>query len=130
MGYTAIHEAMEDDKVQEIIEGALQESGEALIRTYGFNRKTHQQYIDKIIKRFMNPYISDEVTRVGRGPIRKLGPNDRLIRPASLYLELTGKAPAYLAKVIAAALQYENSEDEESVELQAIVQAQGYEKTL
>src|SRR5699024_4487945 len=26
MGYTAIHEAMEDDKVQEIIEGALQES--------------------------------------------------------------------------------------------------------
>ncbi|HLS09646.1 mannitol-1-phosphate 5-dehydrogenase [Lentibacillus sp.] len=130
MGYTAIHEAMEDDKVQEIIEGALQESGEALIRTYGFNRKTHQQYIDKIIKRFMNPYISDEVTRVGRGPIRKLGPNDRLIRPASLYLELTGEEPENLAKTIAAALAYKNPDDDEAVKLQKMIDEQGYDKTL
>src|SRR5699024_4571120 len=130
MGYTAIHEAMEDDKVQEIIEGALQESGEALIRTYGFNRKTHQQYIDKIIKRYMNPYISDEVTRVGRGPIRKLGPNDRLTRPASLYLELTGEEPENLAKTIAAALAYKNPDDDEAVKLQKMIDEQGYDKTL
>src|SRR5699024_2102522 len=100
------------------------------VQMYNFEREAHQQYIDTIIERFLNPYISDEVTRVGRGPLRKIGPNDRLIRPASLYLALTGKAPAYLAKVIAAALQYENSEDEESDELQEIVQAQGNEKTL
>jgi len=130
LNYATIKEAMDDQKIQKIIKRALTESGEALIQTYNFEREAHQQYIDTIIERFLNPYISDEVTRVGRGPLRKLGPNDRLIRPASLYLDLTGKAPTYLAKVIAAALQYENSEDEESVELQEIVQAQGYEKTL
>src|SRR5699024_11093410 len=106
------------------------ESGEALVQTAQFEREAHKQYIDTIIKRVSNPYISDEVARVGRGTLSKRGPNDRLIRPASLYLDLTVKAQTYLARVTAAALQYENSEDEESVELQEIVQAQGYEKTV
>src|SRR5690606_21819104 len=73
MGYGTIDEAMQDKKVQDIIQGALTESGEALIQTYKFDRSEHQEYIKKIIDRFRNPYISDEVTRVGRGPIRKLG---------------------------------------------------------
>src|SRR5699024_1188042 len=130
IGYSTIYEAMQDQKVQGIIEGALQESGEALIRTYGFDREEHQDYIEKIIKRFMNPHISDEVTRVGRGPIRKLGPQDRLIRPATLYLEFTGEAPQYLAKTIAAALQYHDENDEEAVKLQQMIADQGSEKTL
>lgn len=130
LGYSTIYEAMQDESVQEIIEGALQESGEALIRTYGFDREDHQDYIEKIIKRFMNPHISDDVTRVGRGPIRKLGLRDRLIRPASLYLKLTGKSPQCLAKTIAAALSYWSEGDEEAVKLQEMVAGQGYKKTL
>ncbi|MDY0396135.1 hypothetical protein RWE15_19445 [Virgibacillus halophilus] len=94
------------------------ESGEALIRTYGFERNDHEMYIQKIIQRFKNPYISDEVTRVGRGPIRKLGPSDRLIRPAKLYIETTGNEPKYLSKVIAAVLKYHNPADEEAAQLQ------------
>ncbi|TRM10549.1 mannitol-1-phosphate 5-dehydrogenase [Lentibacillus cibarius] len=130
MGYATIYEAMQDQNVQEIIKGALHESGEALIQTYGFDRTAHQEYIEKIIKRFRNPYISDVVTRVGRGPIRKLGPQDRLIRPASLYLELTGETPKYLAQTIAAALLYRNENDEEAVKLQKIINEQGYKGTL
>ncbi|RDW22177.1 mannitol-1-phosphate 5-dehydrogenase [Oceanobacillus arenosus] len=131
MGYKTINEAMHDEKVQEIIKGALAESGEAVIQTYDFDRAEHQAYIDKIIGRFMNPYISDDVTRVARGPIRKLGPQDRLIRPASVYMEVTnGKEPTYLAKTIAAALKYDFNEDKESVELQAIIAENGVEKTL
>lgn len=130
MGYTTISEAMNDETVQEIIRGALAESGEALIQTYQFDREKHQAYVNRIIERFMNPYISDEVTRVGRGPIRKLRPNDRLIRPATMYLNVTGKDPIYLAKVIAAALQYENENDEEAVKLQQMVAEKGYEGTL
>ncbi|WP_010531730.1 mannitol-1-phosphate 5-dehydrogenase [Lentibacillus jeotgali] len=130
LGYATIYEAMQDQTVQEIIEGALHESGEALIRTYGFDREEHEDYIEKIIKRFKNPHISDDVTRVGRGPIRKLGARDRLIRPASLYLDLTGEAPVNLAKTIAAALQYHDENDEEAVKLQKMIAEQGYEKTL
>ncbi|MDO6451247.1 mannitol-1-phosphate 5-dehydrogenase [Oceanobacillus profundus] len=128
--YATINEAMHDEKVQEIIKGALNESGEALIQTYHFDRTEHQNYIDTIIGRFMNPYISDEVTRVGRGPIRKLGPRDRIIRPASLYMDVTGNVPTYLVQVIVAALQYKNAQDEEAVKLQQMIAEQGYEKTL
>lgn len=129
-GYTTIKEAMDDASVQEIIRGALSESGEAIIQTYHFDRAVHQTYINKIIERFKNPYISDEVTRVGRGPIRKLGAHDRLIRPATVYMDVTGEQPVYLAKVIAAVLAYENEQDEEAVKLQQLITEQGYEKTL
>ncbi|GAB3059152.1 mannitol-1-phosphate 5-dehydrogenase [Virgibacillus ainsalahensis] len=130
MGYETITEALKDEKVEDIIKGALIESGEALIQTYQFDRDNHQAYINKIIERFKNPYISDDVTRVGRGPIRKLGPRDRLIRPASLYMDVTGEKPVYLAKTIAALLKFENDQDAEAVELQQMIQENGYEKTL
>jgi mannitol-1-phosphate 5-dehydrogenase len=131
LGYNTIYEAMHDEQVQEIIKGALAESGEAVIQTYGFDPEEHQAYIEKIISRFKNPYISDEVTRVARGPIRKLGANDRLIRPASMYMEVTdGKEPVYLAKTIAAALKFKNEKDEEAVKLQKMITEQGIETTL
>lgn len=131
MGYTTIIDAMHDQKVQEIIRGALAESGEAIIKMYNFDRAEHQAYINKIIGRFMNPYISDDVTRVARGPIRKLGAHDRLIRPASLYMKVTsGKEPIYLAKTIAAVLSYDFDQDKEAVELQKMIAEKGIEKTL
>lgn len=131
LGYHTIYDAMHDEKVQEMLKGALAESGEAIIQTYGFDREEHQAYIDKIIGRFMNPYISDEVTRVARGPIRKLGANDRLIRPANLYMEVTyGKEPIYLAKTIATVLKFINEQDEEAVKLQKLIAEQGIKKTL
>ncbi|WP_156291309.1 mannitol-1-phosphate 5-dehydrogenase [Oceanobacillus salinisoli] len=130
MGYATINEATKDTHIQEIIEGALTESGEALIQTYQFDRDQHEEYIHKIIERFKNPYISDEVTRVARGPIRKLGPRDRLIRPATMYMDVTGKEPKYLAKVIAAALEYKYEQDEEAVKLQQLVSENGYEKAI
>lgn len=130
MGYQTITEAINDEKVQEIIKGALHESGEALIRTYDFNREEHQAYTEKIIGRFMNPYISDEITRVARGPIRKLGARERLIRPASMYMDVTGKEPTYLVKTIAAALKFTNEQDNEAVKLQKMIADQGVQEAL
>ena len=131
MGYTTIIEAMRDQKVQEIIRGALAESGEAIIKTYNFDREEYQKYINKIIVRFMNPHISDNITRVARDPIRKLGAHDRLIRPASMYMKVTGgKVPKYLTKTIAAVLNYDFEQDKEAVELQKMIAENGIEKTL
>src|SRR5699024_2548033 len=56
LNYTTIKEAMDDQKIQKIIKGALMESGEALVQMYNFEREAHQQYIDTIIERFLNPY--------------------------------------------------------------------------
>ncbi|SDN94947.1 mannitol-1-phosphate 5-dehydrogenase [Halobacillus aidingensis] len=117
-GHSTIKEAMDDPIVKEKVEGALKETGAVLIEKYGFDKVQHEGYVDKIINRFLNPDLSDEVTRVGRGPIRKLGPKDRLVRPAVEYLERVEEDPHYLVEVIAAALSYKNEADSEAKELQ------------
>ncbi|REJ10907.1 mannitol-1-phosphate 5-dehydrogenase [Halobacillus trueperi] len=120
-GHSTIKEAMDDPIVKEKVEGALRETGAVLIEKYGFDKAQHEGYVDKIITRFLNPDLSDEVTRVGRGPIRKLGPKDRLVRPAVEYLERVEEDPHYLVEVIAAALSYKNEADSEAKELQGKV---------
>lgn len=130
LGYHTINEAMNDERVKTILEGVLSESGEALIKTYNFDPETHQNYIDKIVQRFMNPYISDEVTRVARGSVRKLGPQDRLIRPASMYMDVVGKTPKHFSQVIAAVLEYKDDNDQEAMKVQDMIEEVGYEKTL
>lgn len=128
LGYDTIVEAMKDSLIDNTIHGALSESGEALIQAYGFNRETHQEYVDKIIQRFKNPYISDDVKRVARGPIRKLSAKDRLVKPALMYIEYTGRTPVYLAKTIAAALLFNNEEDGEALELQKKITNTSYQE--
>lgn len=129
-GFQTIYKAMQDEEIEQLLQGALSETGEVIVREHGFDRREHENYIQKIIRRFQNPNISDHVTRVARGPIRKLGKNDRLVRPARLYWQLTGNEPVHLATVIAAVLLYINDEDPEAKQLQEMVAAKGYGKTL
>lgn len=125
-----INEAMENEQIKQLVEGALTESGDFIVKKYGFNGDAHKQYIQKIIGRFANPYITDEVTRVGRSPIRKLGPNDRLVSPARQYLEVIGKEPENLLKGIAAALSYDFEGDEEAVRVQTTIREKGLEAAI
>lgn len=129
-GYHTIKEALEDEEVLGLVKGALKESGQVITSKFDFTEEEHAKYIDKILGRFLNPYLSDEVTRVARGPLRKLGENDRLVRPARLYYELVSEEPTYLAKAIAAAMLYDYKEDEEAVKLQETIESIGFEKTL
>ncbi|EKN70477.1 mannitol-1-phosphate 5-dehydrogenase [Neobacillus bataviensis LMG 21833] len=129
-GMETINQAMENQKIRDLVEGSLKESGEFLVGKYGFNEEEHNKYIQKIIGRFSNAYIVDEVTRVGRSPIRKLGPNDRLVSPARQYVEVTGKQPEYLLKGIAAALLYDFQGDGEAVQVQTVIKEQGVEAAI
>ncbi|MFD1417027.1 mannitol-1-phosphate 5-dehydrogenase [Oceanobacillus jeddahense] len=124
-GYETIDQALQDNRILETLNGVLQESGQALIDAYGFDKKAHEDYIQKIIGRFQNTHISDEVNRVARGPIRKLSPKDRFVRPAGMYLEFASVAPEYLPKAMAAALLFQNKSDEEAVKLQSMIQKSG-----
>ncbi len=71
-GHRTIREAIEDPCIHAQVKQAMQESGEVLIRRYGFDRALHSAYIEKILSRFANPYLVDEVDRVGRQPLRNL----------------------------------------------------------
>lgn len=125
-----IAEAIENKKIKEQVLGTLQETGEVLIKKYGFNEQQHLEYIQKIISRFSNPHIIDDVQRVGRSPIRKLGKNDRLIAPALEYMSLFNKVPTHLVEVMAAALKFYSEEDPESISLQKQIQEKGIRNTL
>jgi mannitol-1-phosphate 5-dehydrogenase len=126
-GVDTINRAMENAEISDLVEGSLRESGEFLVKKYGFDQAEHHKYIKKILLRFSNSYIVDEVTRVARSPIRKLGANDRLVSPARQYAEVIGKEPTYLLKGIAAALMYDFQGDEEAVKVQQTISEQGIE---
>ncbi|HZH59867.1 MAG TPA: mannitol-1-phosphate 5-dehydrogenase [Metabacillus sp.] len=124
-GYKTIAEAIAQDDVKQDVLGTLGETGKVVTTKYGFDADQHQQYIEKIIGRFANPYIVDDVQRVGRAPLRKLGAKDRLVAPALAFLEEFGEVPSNLVKVIVAALQFVSEEDQESLTLQEKVKEKG-----
>ncbi|WP_110932939.1 mannitol-1-phosphate 5-dehydrogenase [Paenibacillus bouchesdurhonensis] len=123
-GYKTIQEALKDPVVLVEVLGALLESGAMLVKTYSFDEASHQQYIEQILERFINPYLTDEIGRVGRSPIRKVSPNDRLVRPALLAYKLDIPVP-HLTRAVAAALLFNESSDPESTELQAYIREHG-----
>lgn len=123
-GITSIEKAITHSGIRQITLKALEESGEVLVRKYGFSKEEHQAYIHKILSRFENPYLADEVTRIGRSPIRKLGPRDRLVNPASQALEF-GITPEGLATGMASAFLFDYAEDSEAKQIQETIQKQG-----
>lgn len=123
-GYDTIQQAIADEKVRSIVHGALQETGNVLVKRFGFDAEEHGKYISKILDRFRNPYLTDEVSRVGRSPLRKLSPNDRLVRPATQAYEY-GMETEHLAMGMAAACKFDVAEDPEAVELQGLIRQKG-----
>lgn len=116
-GCSTIDEAIADEKIYEIVRAAMTESGNGLIRKHGFDAEAHAAYIKKIIGRFQNPYLKDDVTRVGREPLRKLSPTDRLTKPMMTAYGY-GMPVDHLLLGMGAALHYDNPNDVQSVELQ------------
>ncbi|KAJ7196998.1 mannitol-1-phosphate 5-dehydrogenase [Mycena pura] len=127
-GLATVDASIEDADIAAVVRGALHgEAGAALCRKHKFDEREHAAYIEKIIVRFQNAAVKDDVVRVGRQPLRKLGRGDRLVGPARMCTEY-GVAVRHLATGIAAALWYDNTEDEQSVEMRRAVAEKGLEK--
>lgn len=128
-GHKTIEQSINDPEIQTVVRAAMQESGEGLVAKYGFDHDAHFAYIEKIIGRFKNPHLQDDVTRVGREPLRKLSANDRLIKP-TMTARQHGFPTPNLVKGIAAALKYNNPDDPQSVQLQQTIAELGAAKAL
>jgi mannitol-1-phosphate 5-dehydrogenase len=116
-GYKTIDQAIRDPQIRSIVRGAMVEGGAALVKKHGFNPSEHEKYVDKIVTRFENSKLKDDVVRVGRQPLRKLGKADRLVGPTNMAKGY-GFPIDNLTQGIAAAFLYDVEEDEQSVELQ------------
>ena len=128
-GIGDIATAMQDEGIVSFVRCVWAETSELLIGKYGFDREKHAAYIRTVEERFKNPHLSDAVTRVARGPKRKLGAKDRLVSPASQLMERGGK-PETLATVIAAALHFDYGDDPEAVEVQNYVKEHGFAEAI
>ncbi|PRD14642.1 mannitol-1-phosphate 5-dehydrogenase [Pantoea coffeiphila] len=128
-GHNTIREAILDPQVRAVVKGAMEESGAVLIKRYGFEADKHAAYIQKILGRFENPYLKDDVERVGRQPLRKLSAGDRLIKPTLGTLEY--QLPHdNLVTGIAAALRYHSEQDPQAQELAELLAKQDVAATL
>ena len=128
-GIATIGECVADAKIAAIVKEAMQQSGEGLVRKFGFDHDAHFAYIEKILRRFSNPYLRDECDRVGREPLRKLSPNDRLILP---MMTAKGFGLPYdkLLLAIGGALHFDNVQDAQSVEMLDCIKNEGLEATI
>jgi mannitol-1-phosphate 5-dehydrogenase len=128
-GYAYINEALKDERVITRLRDTLTETGSYLISKWGFNTAKHAGYIEKIVGRFANPAISDDIPRVARSPIRKLGKDERFTRPLC-ELKKRGLGYKTLLSTMALVLLYDNADDEESVRLQNMRKTQPLETVI
>ena len=122
-GYETIDQALEDKKVLQQLKAVLAETGALLVEKWGFDQEAHAAYVNKIVGRFQNSHISDAITRVARTPIRKLGYDERFIRPIREAKE-RGLTYDALLSTVAYIFEYNDAGDEQSQELQKMLAEQ------
>jgi len=125
-GYSRIGDCMADEAIVSIVRGAMSESGAALVCRFGLDATAHAAYIEKILQRFRNRYLDDTVDRIGRDPLRKLSPGDRLIAPLRAAYGY-GLGVDDLLLGIGAALHYVDAGDPQSIQLQQMIAELGME---
>ena len=119
-GAKTILEALQNPDIKSQIEAVLAEIRNLLIAKWNFDKKELENYHKVIIERFENPFIVDDVSRVARTPIRKLGYNERFIRPIR-ELKERGLSYENLLKTVGYAFDYRDVNDEESVKLEQLL---------
>lgn len=119
-GIERISDALADPGVNAQVRAVLVETASLIVAKHGVDASTQASYVEKILKRFANPYLPDTTLRVGRAPLRKLSRNDRFISPAAQLAE-RGMGRGALLEAIGAGLRFDPPDDPEAVELQSLL---------
>lgn len=120
-GKKTIAEAMKDSYIRGVVHDVLEETASLIVNKHAISAQEQKEYVDTIVKRISNPYLEDNVERVGRAPTRKLGRKERFIGPAAQLAERGMMYEALLGSV-EMALRFQNVEgDDESVDLAKIL---------
>jgi mannitol-1-phosphate 5-dehydrogenase len=123
-GHRLIWQAMEDAAVADVVRAAMDETGRALMARYGFDPETQRAHEADLRDRYRNRALGDQVARVAADPLRKLGPQDRLVGSARLCLE-EGVDPAAVLCGVRAAMAYDHPDDPSAVRLQRMLAERG-----
>ncbi|MDF2505677.1 mannitol-1-phosphate 5-dehydrogenase [Clostridium sp.] len=127
--YNYVHEAIKDEFIRNIAIGFHKEAIQALSKKHNLDIEALNEYSQKLIKRFENFYLQDELFRVGRDPIRKLSSKDRLITPLKLCYNL-GMEYNNISYGIAAGFLFNYSGDENAKKIQNSILSEGIHTTI
>ena len=116
-GIEKISDALADPAIAAKVAATLEETSALLEAVHGLDAADLAAYRATILRRFANPALPDTVGRVGRQPLRKLSRHERFVGPAAAAAE-RGLATSAIVAAMAAALEFDEPEDEQSVELQ------------
>ena len=109
-GYQYGYEALVDPKIRAMLEKALAEARQGIVVEYGVSADWLDAHARDLLHRFANRALGDTIFRLGRDPVRKLAPKDRLIGAARLA-EKAGILPDALSWGIAAAFCFDPADD-------------------
>jgi mannitol-1-phosphate 5-dehydrogenase len=133
LGYLKNHDtladAIRDEYIEKILMGVYEETGRALCKRYDLPLDEHKQLQKASYEKYRDRRIVDLIERNARDPVRKLGPDDRLLGPARMVIEYGGN-PENLATAIAAAVFYDNPQDPIALQLRTKRENQGVDSVL
>lgn len=126
LGYKYIADAARDPRILELLDGVYRETAAALSAKHNFPFEEQWAFTRTSLAKLQDTNIVDYIERNARDPIRKLGPDDRLVGSARLCMEY-GVFPESLAVAIACAIHYEQPGDEFAVTLKQMREEKGVE---
>ena len=129
LGYKYIADAAHDERILKLLDGVYKETATALSKKHKFPFEEQWAFTRTSLHKLQDRNIVDYIERNARDPMRKLGPDDRLVGSARLCLEY-GVKPENLAVAIACAMHYAEPTDEFACKLVELREREGYDAVL
>jgi mannitol-1-phosphate 5-dehydrogenase len=108
--YTYVRDAAKDPEIGPALRNVMAESAVGLIGEYGFTQEDMARWNERMMGLIENPYMEDDLIRLGADSLRKLGPDDRLVGAARLSIKYGGQ-PKAIANAIRMGFLYENADE-------------------
>lgn len=123
-GHKYIHEAVFDPEISSFAGEVLDELGDIVVHKHGFTNEQIREYEHNLVVRGSIIEMKDDIARVVRDPIRKLGIRDRLMAPAIYALENNLKNDKILESIANITLYY-SPNDIESLKMKQNIENEG-----
>lgn len=129
MGYDIIQDYFKVPENTKLTRDMMLQAAAFIEKKHGFVHNEMVDYIDATIGRWSTPGVKDTIERIAKAPVRKLDPEDRMVKSA-IECEKYGLANDLILKGIAAAFLYDVEGDEQAAEIKAYVEENGIEKAV
>lgn len=124
MGIDILAEAANHEYISKLLDKIYVEINETLIQELHIDSRKQEEFAKKARAKYTDWTIVDRVIRHGKDPIRKLGPQDRLIAPARMALK-HNIYPEVMIDTIAKALFFDEVTDEAAQKLKKMRREKG-----